>query len=330
MRFSSYFKDFEGLWKVFFLFIIALSTGIVGFMYIENMPLIDATYLAVITLSTVGFDTLKPLSNNGKIFSIFFIIFNISIFTYALSVVSKYFFDGKFKEKINAIIMQEKLNNIKNHVIVCGAGRNGRQALEVLKNNAITTVLIDKNESKKEGSHSDFFIHGDSTNDEILLDANIKTAKSIIVALPNDAENLFTVLSARQLNPTIKIISRASQDTTRKKLKLAGADNVILPEHIGGAYMASLVFASDIKEFLDILSNSNNANFKMKEINNQLTISLRSIDAWKNFGANIIGIKNSDNSYIMNPGPDFEINKSHKIIAIGSEAEIAALEKKLN
>jgi voltage-gated potassium channel len=318
---------FSDIRNILFLLGISILIGIVGFMLIQHLHFIDALYLSVITLSTIGFETVVPLSSGGKIFMVIYILFNITIFTYAITVLSKYLFNGDFNKNLNTLFMKEKINELKNHVIVCGGGRNGTQAIEVLKSNGIKTVLIDKN--KDISSIADFNIHGDSTNDNDLLEANIKKAQSIIVALPNDSENLFTVLSARQLNPNIKIISRASLDTTRNKLKLAGADNVILPEHIGGAYMASLVFTSDIKEFLDILSNSSSAAFKIKEIQINKEISLLDLKAWETTGATIIGIKKADQSYVMNPAPDFIINNTHKIIAIGSEQQLYALENKL-
>ncbi|MEI6311887.1 MAG: NAD-binding protein [Bacteroidota bacterium] len=327
MKIKSFIIVFSGIRNILFLVGVSILIGVVGFMLIQHLSFIDALYLSVITLSTIGFETVVPLSTMGKIFMVVYILFNITIFTYAITVLSKYLFNGDFNKKLNALFMKEKINELKNHVIVCGGGRNGTQAIEVLKNNGITTVIIDKN--KDITSLADFYIHGDSTNDNDLIEANIQNAQSIIVALPNDSENLFTVLSARQLNPTIKIISRASLDTTRNKLKLAGADNVILPEHIGGAYMASLVFTSDIKEFLDILSNSSSAAFKIKEIQIKKEISLLSLNAWESTGANIIGIKKEDQSYVLNPAPDFIINNSHKIIAIGSEQQLLALENKL-
>lgn len=299
-------------------------------MCIEKLSFIDALYLSVITLSTVGFETVVPLSKTGKLFVIVYIIFNLTIFTYSITVLSKYFFDGNFKRKLNELFMKEKINELRNHVIVCGGGRNGTQAIEVLKSNGIVTVLIDKNKDKEIERVADFFLQGDSTNDDDLHLANILHAQSIIVALPNDSENLFTVLSARQLNPHIKIISRASLDATRNKLKLAGADNVILPEHIGGAYMASLVFASDIKEFLDILSNSNTAEFKIKELTNTKEISLKQVNAWATTGANIIGVKKEDSTYVLNPSPEYIISAQHKIIAIGSEQQLTTLESFLN
>lgn len=326
MDFKKYILSFKGVINIISLLLISLLIGVVGFMLIEKLSLLDALYLSVITLSTIGFETVVPLTKTGKLFIIIYIIFNLTIFTYSITILSKYFFDGDFKKKFNAIIMKEKISELKNHVIICGGGRNGTQAIEVLKSNGINTVLIDKNQDKNDENIADFFIHGDSTNDNDLIEANIKSAQSIIVALPNDSENLFTVLSARQLNPAIKIISRASLDATRNKLKLAGADNVILPEHIGGAYMASLVFASDIKEFLDILSNSNTPNFKIKELSNAKIISLGKLKSWETTGANIIGIKNNDNTYVLNPAPDFELTPAHKIIAIGSETQLNTLE----
>ena len=326
MKIKSFIIVFSGIRNILLLVAVSILIGVVGFMLIQDLRFIDALYLSVITLSTIGFETVVPLSTTGKLFMVVYILFNITIFTYAITVLSKYLFNGDFNKNLNALFMKEKINELKNHVIICGGGRNGTQAIEVLNSNGIKTVLIDKN--KDISSIADFYIHGDSTNDNDLVQANIKQAQSIIVALPNDSENLFTVLSARQLNPSIKIISRASLDTTRNKLKLAGADNVILPEHIGGAYMASLVFTSDIKEFLDILSNSSSAAFKIKEIQINKELSLLDLKAWETTGATIIGIKKADQSYVLNPAPDFVINSSHKIIAIGSEQQLLALENK--
>lgn len=316
----------SGIRTIFYMLLTSLCVGVVGFMLIEHLNFIDALYLSIITLSTVGFETVKPLSESGKIFVIIYIFFNLGVFTYSISVISKFFFDGKFKNNLNYIYMMDQLEKIEKHVIVCGGGRNGTQAIEIVKGNNVITVLIDKDKEKEEVSTADFFIHGDSTLDEDLLKAGILRASAIIVATPSDSENLFTVLSARQLNKNIRIISRASQENSRNKLKLAGADNVILPEHIGGAYMASLVFTSDIKEFMDILTNSNHASFRMRELSNSKTISLGNLRAWEQSGATIIGIKKADNSYVPNPQPDFEINPSQKIIAMGSDEQLSKLE----
>lgn len=295
-------------------------------MYFEEHRFIDAIYLTVITLSTVGFETIKPLSDEGKIFVVVFILFNFSIITYAITLVTRYFYDGIFNKKVSDIKMKDNIQKLKGHVIVCGGGRNGFQALEILKQNQLTTVLIDKSNDTEHLKFVDYFIHGDCTNDETLTQANIQTAKSIIIAIPNDAECLFTVLSARQLNKNLKIISRATLESSRNKLKLAGADNVILPEHIGGAYMASLVFSSDIKEFIDILSTQYNENFMIKELECKTSIYLHHLNAWYNTGANIIGVKNVSNNYILNPDKNYQLKPNDKIIVIGNKIQIEHLQ----
>lgn len=321
----------KGIGSVLLLMIGSTCMGVIGFMTIEHFSFLNALYLSVITLSTIGYETVKPLSDNGKIFAIFYILLNIVFFTYSITILSRYFLDGKFKQSLKIFFMHEKINKLKGHVIVCGGGRNGMQAIQILKNNKIDTVLIEINEAKiKEAlTYTEYIIHGDSTKDENLTNANIENAHSIIVAMQNDADNLFTVLSARQLNPKIKIISRASSEATRHKLKLAGADNVILPEHLGGAYMATLVYASDIKEFLDELTISNSAEFQIVELEVKRSDSLKNLNAWQKTGANIIGLKNVDNTFILNPTPNLVLDTSQKIIAMGSQGQLQELRKLL-
>lgn len=327
MRWHRFKMPFEGIGFIILLMMSSTCMGVIGYMTIEDFTFLNALYLSVITLSTIGYETVKPLSDNGKIFSVVYILVNIVFFTYSVTILSRYFLDGKFKQSLNIFFMHEKINKLKGHVIVCGGGRNGMQAVQILQNNKIQTVLVEINEEKvKEAQkYVEYIVHGDSTKDENLTNANIENAHSIIVAMQNDADNLFTVLSARQLNPNIKIISRASSEATRHKLKLAGADNVILPEHLGGTYMATLVYASDIKEFLDELTISNNDTFQIIEIEIQTKQSLKELNAWQLTGANIIGLKNENNTFVLNPAPNLVLDPSQKIIAMGSQEQLSKL-----
>ena len=166
------------------------------------------------------------------------------------------------------------------------------------------------------------FIKGDATSDKVLLEAGIKNARALISTLPVDADNLFVVLSARQLNPGMTIISRASQDSSVNKLKIAGANNVIMPDKIGGAHMATLIMLPDVAELLSMMSTKNNTQFRVAELKAQKTISLHALDLWKKTNCTILGIKDGTNNYTINPPASFQIHPGLSIIVMGSDEQI--------
>jgi len=170
-------------------------------------------------------------------------------------------------------------------------------------------------------------MRGDATKDEALLEAGINNAKAIIITLPVDADNLFVVLTAKQLNPKVTIISRASQDSSIKKLKIAGASNVIMPDKIGGAHMATLVMLPDVVELLSILSTKNNTEFRVAEIKTQKSISLNELDLWKKTNCTILGIKDESNHYTINPPSSYQVNPQQSMIVMGSDEQIENAKK---
>ena len=174
-----------------------------------------------------------------------------------------------------------------------------------------------------------YFMKGDATKDEVLLEAGIKNARALITSLPVDADNLFVVLTAKQLNPALKIISRASEDSSVKKLKIAGADNVIMPDKIGGAHMATLVMLPDVVEMLSIMSTQNNDRFRVAEIQCNKNISLGELDMWSKTNCTILGVKNPGNHYTINPGTDYQINPGERLIVMGSDEQIENAKKLL-
>ena len=247
-------RQFSKIYIAVSLLILTVCVGVVGFILIEKYDFLDAFYMTIITVATVGFQEVHPLSNDGKLFTAFLIITSFGTFAYAVSSITNYISDGEFREYFKNKKVNSAIEKLDAHVIVCGFGRNGKQAAHVLKKHNTRFVVI---EQKKDivaainHRFSDLVLEGDATLDEILLRAGILKAKALITTLPMDADNLFIVLTARTLNPKLTIISRASEDNSDKKLKLAGADNVIMPDKLGGAHMASLVMKPDVMEFVD-------------------------------------------------------------------------------
>ncbi len=318
-------NPFQKTYLALFLLGGAIIIGIIGFMLIEHFSLLDAFYMTIITLGTVGFSEVHPLSDEGKIFTIFLIVAGLVIFGYFITQISRYFLDGEFIRYYKKYKMQKDIDTLKGHTIICGFGRNGREAARILNKTNDGLVIIE-NDINKIQEHPEVtgyhFIQADATKDETLLSAGIMQADAIITTLPDDALNVFVCLTAKSLNPKIKIISRATHVTSIKKLKSAGAKNVIMPDKIGGAHMAMLVNNPDIEEFIDIMSTSTGDDFIIQEISAEKNLVVGEVDCWKKTGATIIGIKSGSEKYILNPGPSAAIQAGDGIIIMGSKKQI--------
>jgi voltage-gated potassium channel len=312
--------------------VATLIIGIVGFILIEGYTLSEAVYSTVIVLSTVGLGAIRTLSEEGRWFVTILILISIGIFAYGISVVSTFVFEGDLQRYFKYRKVEKKIEELKGHVIVCGFGRNGRQACEQLESHGQAFVAIEMNDKIISEMHEVsnlLFVEGDSTKDEVLLQAGIKHANAIITTLPSDAANVFVVLTARELNPKLKIISRASEDSSERKLKRAGANNVIMPDKIGGTHMATLVTRPDVLEFLDYITGK--INIRLEEIlysnlNDRLKgKSIRELEIRNKTGANIIGFKTGDGDYIINPEPDTVMKPDAKLFVLGTQEQVSKL-----
>lgn len=313
------------------MLILTILFGTAGYMVIEDFSFLEGLYMAVITIATVGFGEVRPLSDSGRIFTIVLILLNLALFTYFITLLTQFFSDGEFAKLYKQIKMENRIKQLQQHVIICGFGRNGKESAQILFNNKIPFVVLEEKNELEPDLEFDvkYFIKGDATKDEVLLEAGIKNARALISSLPLDADNLFVVLTAKQLNPGIKVISRASHDSSVKKLKIAGADNVIMPDKIGGAQMATLVMLPDVVEMLSIMSTQNNEQFRVAEIESNKNISLGQLDMWSKSNCTILGIKTSDNQYTINPDASYQIKPGERLIVMGSDAQIENAKKLL-
>ena len=305
-------------------------------MSIEKFSLLDAFYMTIITVATVGFQEVHPLSESGRLFTAILIITSFGTFAYAITSISQYVLDGEFNRYFKNYRVNTVIQKLENHIIICGYGRNGKQAAQVLKNSSQKFVVIEKSTelySKFSLTNIDLFVEGDATQDEILIKAGIEKAKALITTLPIDADNLFIVLSARAINPKLTIISRASDDNSDKKLKIAGATNVIMPDKIGGAHMASLVMKPDVIEFVDFITGQGGDNIKLEEITFEnlpeeyKNKSIRELEIRNKSGANIIGFKTEAGEYIINPSPDTKMIHDAKLFVLGTNEQIKKLKE---
>ncbi len=324
-------RVFRKLWLAIGLFLSSMVIGILMFMSIEDFGVADAFYMAVITFSTVGFQEVHQLSPDGRMFTAFYIILNLGIFAYVISVFSTFLFEGELRKALNNFMIGREVKKMKEHIIICGFGRNGVKAAEVLYNEKQKFVVVEKEAEviNAQAAYSKYqFIQGDSTQDEVLLEAGIERATTLITTLPKDSDNVFIVLTARQLNPSLRIIARASESISEKKLYRAGANNVVMPDSLGGAHMAQLITKPYVIEFLEMLSGVHDKQMALEEVEyaqlkkESKDISIRQLDIRNTTGASIIAFKRGKKNFLFNPSGEEEIRDGDIIILLGSPESI--------
>jgi voltage-gated potassium channel len=309
-----------------------LLVGVFGYRFISGFTWIDALYMTIITVTTVGFKEVQPMDTEAKIFTILLIISSVFIFAFAISMITEYLLSRNSLQLLKQKKVKNEIKSLTNHVIVCGYGRNGMQAAERLKAYNKPFVVIEKARAVIEKHEEGIvFLEGDANEDEVLIQAGIERANYLITSLPEDADNLMVVLSARQLNSRLFIISRASRITSQKKLELAGADKVIMPDRIGGDHMASLVVMPDLITFMDKLSTEGEHTTNLEEVAienfaEQMDCnSLRDLDLRRKTGCTIIGYIEPGGNYIINPEADLPLQPMSKVIVLGRPEQIRKL-----
>ncbi len=313
------------------LLLLLLSSGTLFYWLYEQYPLIDAFFMTIITISTVGFAVIHPLSDVGKLFTSGLIMFSLGSLAWVGSTLAKFIFDGELKEYLKTYRVDKKIMKLKDHTIIIGYGRNGEQAAMELRDYGMEFVVIDKRENVIGRIREDenlLYIRGDATHEEVLYQARIEHAKALIATTPNDADNVFVVLTARSMNPALKIISRASEIESITKLQRAGATNVIMPERIGGQRMAKLVTQPDVVEFLEYILLQKSNDVSLEEIScthmasHFVNKALKTLQAKDKSGINIIGIKISGAKYVFNPDPELTISRGDQLFVLGSSIQI--------
>lgn len=315
------------------LILFSIIIGMLGFILIESYSAIEAFYMAIITLSTVGFTEVKELSNAGRIFTGFYILFNLGIFAYAISIITTYIIEGEFREVFHQYMISKRVERMKQHIIVCGFGRNGTKTCDELLRSKREFILVELNASLQDHfpDNPQFeYIIGDATTDDTLLAAGIERAEALITTLPRDTDNVYITLTARELNPDVYIISRATEESAAKKLYRAGADQVVMPDAIGGVHMAQLITKPEVIEFLNMLTGVSSEHLRLEDISyDELKEeyrgkSIKELDVRRLTGATVIGFKSKASGFTFNPSGDLQMSHGDTMIIIGTAGNIAA------
>ncbi len=317
---------------ILLLIIAVLVFGTAGYMIIEDMKFIDAFYMTVITLATVGFKEVKDLDEPGKIFTIILILNGFGIFTYSLTTGAKIIIEGEIKEVFKKRRMRKKIDGLAQHYIVCGYGRMGSIIVKELKANNMPVVVIEKNKINLPEDEEFVYVEGDATRDDVLKSAGIEKAKGLITVLPSDAENLYVVLSARELNPDLFIVARAVDKEAESKLKRAGADKVVSPYFIGGLRIAHTILRPTVVDFIEFATRSEHIEIQIEEIkvssgSGLVGKTIAQSGIGRDIGVIILGIKRADGRMKFNPTSQTLIKEGDTLIVIGQTDKLSLLEK---
>jgi len=303
-------------------------------MLIEGWGFLDALYMTIITITTVGFREIHELSQKGQIFTIILIISGVGTVLYALSNGAKFVLEGELQEVFGRQRLEKRLKDLKDHYIICGYGRMGKIIAKELRHEKLQFAVIEKNEVILDPDHKDetLIIQGDATRDELLKRVGIEKAKCLISVLPTDAENLYVVLSARGLNPSLLIVARAGEEGSGRKLLRAGADRVVSPYYIGGLRIAHTVLKPAVVDFIEFATKSGNIDLQIEEVTIQAGSRLenQTLDECgigRDLGVIIVAIKQKDGEMKFNPTFRTAIQAGDTLIAVGETSKLTILEK---
>ena len=312
----------------------SLAIGTAGFAIIERYPVFDAFYMSLITITTVGYAEIHPLSHSGRVFNSFLIFFGVSTMFFALGAVTQTIIELELGEFFGKRRIRRMIEKLQNHYIVCGFGRVGRGAAAELVRAGCPFIVIDNDEQKIERALSAgmLAVQADATRDEVLRDVRIDRAKGLVAALETDADNLFVVLSAKTLNPKLRVSARAGEEEAEEKLRRVGADTVLTPYNTTGHRLAQALIRPHVSEFLDFTTKDIGLNVAIEQIRvagDFAAKTLRDMQLRRERGVIVLAIRKQDGQMLFNPPADAEVTGGDYLIAMGANENLRKLEKLL-
>lgn len=308
--------------------------GVVGYVLIEGWTVIDALYMTAITLTTVGFGEIQPLSDLGRLFTIFLMLIGISTVAYGASIVGQYVLNVSLNQFARERRMKREIADLSGHFVICGYGRVGQTAAKGLVHDGKRIVVIDQNEEmlarQKDANPNLLFLVGDSTNDDTLLEAGLERAAGLLVSTGNDSDNLFVVLSARALREDILIVVRSSLEQNEKKMLRAGADRVISPYQIGGQQMANIALRPELVDMLDVVTTKEGIDLFLQDLilpshSPLVGQTLRESEIRHKTGVTVVLIGREGEEPLTSPGADMILKEGDHLVVVGRGDQVAAL-----
>lgn len=321
--------DLKRLRISFTLLSATIFLGTIGYYFVEDMSLFDSFYMTLITISTVGFSEVKPLTNYGRIVTIAIISTGITIGAYTIGTIVRMLIEGELRKTYGRRKLEKQISTLHDHYIICGYGRIGSLICKELQYHNIDFVVIDNDPSSIERLEKEkmFYLPMDATTEDALLKAGITKARGVVTAVRSDADNIFITLTAKGLRPDIFILSRASQEKNESKLKRAGATRVVSPYLIGGRRMAQVLIRPTVVDFIDIAMMDKHLGLLMEEYrvkgsSNLIGKNLVESNLRKDFGIIIVAIKKNSGEMIFNPQPNEKLAPDDVIVVLGKKADL--------
>ncbi len=319
-------------WIILTLVVSLIAIGTFGYMTLTNSSFIDGLYMTIITISTVGNREIVDLTPAGEIFTIFIILGGIGIVSFSLLEAVSFLIDGGVKRIFRRRAMEKQISLMADHIIVCGAGQTGSSVIEQFILSKTQFIVVEHLEQRAMELEEEgvTVICGDATNEEVLIQAGITKAKGLVSCLENDAQNVYTILTARGLNPKLYIVARSIEKGSAQKLKRAGADKTISPNEIGGIRMAYLMLKPHVVSFLDIVTRFDDELLELGEVTVQSDseisdLMIKEAGIPQRTGLIIIAIRNPDQKLRFNPGPSERLPPGISMLVLGKPDKIEML-----
>ncbi|MFZ0613377.1 MAG: potassium channel protein [Desulfobacterales bacterium] len=313
----------------FILLFCTITFGTLGYHVTEGMPFFDAFYMTMITISTVGFSEIKPLSTSGRIVTILIISTGITIGAYTISTLLRMFIEGELGKIFGRRKLERDISAMRGHFIICGYGRIGSIICLELKADSIPFIIIEEDPAKNGDMEKQgyLYINMDATSEEALMKAGITSAKGIVTAVRSDANNVFITLTAKDLRPDIFVLSRASDVKNEAKLIKAGASRVVSPYLLGGRRMAEVLKRPTVVDFIDIAMANRKLGLAMEEArvgDGSTLVGKNLIDSHlrQNYGVIIVAIKKTSGEMVYNPLPSEKLDGGDVIVVIGKKEDL--------
>ncbi|HTA68124.1 MAG TPA: NAD-binding protein [Bryobacteraceae bacterium] len=319
-----------------FALVAILTGGTLGFILIEGYPPFDAFYMTMITVSTVGYAEVHPLSHAGRVFNSFLIFFGVTIMLLAVGGMTQAIIELELNQYFGKRRNRKMIDKLNDHYIVCGFGRVGRGAAAELQRAGAPFLVVDKNEDRVEWAMKSgmLAVLADATNDETLRDSGVLRAKGLIATLSSDADNLFVILSAKALKPSLLVSARIATEETERKMRLAGADYVFAPYDMTGYRMAQVMLKPHVFQFIDFTTKNLGLDVGMEQVrvpasSEFVSKSLEEMQLRRELGVIVLAIRKSDGRMLFNPPADAEIHGGDFLIVMGESANLQRLEQML-
>ncbi len=329
--YSASLSPIRKLRAALFAMLMLIGGGTIGFMLLEDMKILDSLYMTIITLSTVGFGEVRPLDANGKIFAMTLIVFGVLVAGSIATFVGQMIVEVQLKDLLTRRKMQTRLRKLTNHFIIAGYGRVGRHVAREFARKKVPFVVVESSEKGINQIISDgySFVQGDATDDEILAAAGIDRAHTLVSTLPQEAQNVYLTLTSRDLNPTLNIIARADFEEGEKKLRRAGANHIVIPHVLGGLRMAKAALQPNVVDFMAITSMGEEGLLVEELVIPKGSVlggkSLMESNLKRDYGVNIIGIKQKGRKMNVNPEPETLLSVGDILVLLGRTDQLERL-----